>query len=126
MTLINILTDKFLTLIGQGDIAATRSSSHILFGIFAIVLVVAGLMTIANRHPVLSKYKGYTKESVANASTLLGVCDIILGLVDVVIGVLTVSPATTFPIGCAAIAGMLAFITLMSAATTRLVKVTKA
>lgn len=122
MTLITLLVNKFLTLVGATDVASTPSSTVTLFAILAIASTVTGLLTIANRRPVLSKYDKYTDESVKNASTLLGIGDLVLAVLHVVIGVLTLETVPVMIVSIAAGIVFAAFVATNTMANRKLVK----
>lgn len=90
MTLISMLVNKLLNLIGLKDLAATNveRSTQILFIILALISVIGGCYMIVKKRPMRNKYAEYTPESVAKASLLLGVSDILIGIFNVFVGVL--------------------------------------
>ncbi len=122
MTLVTLIVNKFLTLLGATEVASTASSTVSLFAILAIASTVTGMMTIANRRPVLSKYKKYTDESLENASLLLGLSDLALAVLHVIIGVLTLEAVPTVIVSVAAGAVLAAFIVIDTLANKKLVK----
>lgn len=88
MTLISLLINKLLNLIGLKELAAVESSSVILFIIFTLISVIGGCYLIIKKHPIRNRYAEYTPESVAKASLMLGISDILVGVFNIFVGVL--------------------------------------
>ena len=89
MTLIALLVDKLLRLVGLNALAEVESSTVVLFIILAAIELINGLFIIIKKRPIRKKkYSEYTPESVRKASFLLGITDILVCIFDIFVGVL--------------------------------------